>query len=74
MAAELTVDVDYLLRKCDPTGEPCEACSEIPWLHAEEIVTLINGHAGEMLVYLCNDCAAQLRDEVDGHDEDFIGQ
>ncbi len=71
MATELMVDVDCLLRDCDPTGEPCDACSDVPWLHAGEIVAVIDGHAGKQLVYLCQDCIEQLRDECRGNDQDI---
>lgn len=67
MATEIYVEVDCIIRPCDPTGEACEGCDEVPYLNAEEIITFINGSEGERLVYVCRDCAEQLRGE-DGLD------
>lgn len=66
MATEFIVDIDCLLRECDPTGEQCDACSDVPWLQAGEIVAMIDGRTGRQLAYLCSDCIEQLRDECDG--------
>ncbi len=69
MATELIVDVECVLVDCDPTGEPCDGCSDIPWLRAGEIVAMIDGKRGRRLVYLCPDCIDQLREEVRGTDQ-----
>lgn len=66
MAAYLnfTLRVEYELT--NPTGDPCEACDDVPYLtawHAVVIVSDRNETATQ--VYLCESCKDVIRERFD---------
>lgn len=52
---ELSISVEIRENSVNPTGEQCEGCDDVPWLHAHEVHILIDGQITDR-IYLCSDC------------------